>query len=121
MASYAIDASVFLNALKPIGAGPWGKPDPAGALAGTVASHHCPDLIASRVGCDGKPRPPGCRPGAQDHEEVSRIPNFRLMLVPLDLALARQAIDVAAEHRFRGCSSLSAVALRFQGLFLLLP
>ena len=37
-----------------------------------------------------------------------------LILVPLDVALAQQAVEVAAQHRLRGSGAVyAAVALRF--------
>jgi predicted nucleic acid-binding protein len=43
---------------------------------------------------------------------LGRLPH--LMTVPVDEALARQAADVAAQHRLRGSDAVyAAVALRF--------
>ena len=43
---------------------------------------------------------------------LSRLPH--LVLIPLDTALARQAVDVAAQYHLRGSDAIyAAVALRF--------
>ena len=43
---------------------------------------------------------------------LSRLPH--LVLIPLDTALARQAVDVAAQYHLRGSDAVyAAVALRF--------
>ena len=50
--------------------------------------------------------------GRESAAALSRLPH--LVLIPLDITLARQAADVAAQHRMRGSDAVyAAVALRF--------
>jgi len=109
---YTVDASVFLNAFNPSEAGhaeshrvlTWLQEQ---AMPIIVPASVLPEVAAtiSRVRGDATL--------ARDFASaLSRLPN--LVLVNLDATLARQAADIAAQHRLRGSDAVyAAVALRF--------
>jgi predicted nucleic acid-binding protein len=110
--TYTVDASVFVNAFVPTEADheqsqrllvllqansvPMVVPTLLlPEVAATIARSHGDALLAQRFVA-----------------ALARLPN--LILVPLDLPLARQAVQVAADHRLRGADAIYvAVALRF--------
>jgi len=112
MASYTIDASVFLNAFNPR------EPDNAESQALLARLQKqalpliAPTLLLPELAATVSRGRQDAGLARRFAEAVSRMPN--LILVPLDLALSRQAAEVAADHRLRGSDAVyAAVALRF--------
>jgi predicted nucleic acid-binding protein len=112
MASFTVDASVFLNAFNPKEPGHeksrcflarlQEKAFPI--VAPTVL---LPELAATISRGHGDPAL-----GLRFADAVSRLPH--VVLVSLDATLARQAVKVAADFRLRGSDAVyAAVALRF--------
>ena len=109
---YTVDASVFLNAFNP---GEIGHADSnrfLNLLQTQAIPTIAPTLLLPEVSA-------AISRGRQDADlarafanTLSRLPH--LVLVPLDVALAQQAVEVAAQHRLRGSDAIyAAVALRF--------
>jgi predicted nucleic acid-binding protein len=109
---FTIDASVFLNAFNP------GEPSHADSrlfldrLQKAAIPTINPTLLLPEVSA-------AIARGRQDAElaqafaySLSRLPH--LVLVPLSIALARQASKIAAQYRLRGSDSVyAAVAVKF--------
>ena len=110
--TYTVDASVFLNAFNPHEAGHETSHRLLSqmqnqAIPMIVPSLFLPDLAAA-IG-RGRQNADLARRFAA---ALSQLPH--LILVPLDVTLARQAVDVAAEQRLRGSDAVyAATALRF--------
>ena len=112
MPTYTVDASVFLNAFNASEAGhatsrralEWLQNEAHPIIAPTLV---LPEVSAAIGRGTGDPSLAG-----RFAETLARLPH--LVLVPLDLRLARQAADVAAHYRLRGADSVYvAVAVRF--------
>jgi len=109
---YTVDASVFLNAFNPGEVGHADSNQFLNLLQTRAIPTIAPVLLLPEVAA-------AISRGRQDANlaqsfanTLSRLPH--LILVPLDLALAQQAVEVAARHRLRGSDAVyAAVALRF--------
>jgi len=109
---YTIDASVFLNAFNPYEAGHKDSNRLLAWLQEQATPIVVPTLLLPEVAA-------AVSRGREDENlarefaaSLSRLPH--LVLVPLDMALALQAVDVAAQHHLRGGDAVyAAVALRF--------
>jgi predicted nucleic acid-binding protein len=112
MATYTVDASVFLNAFNPYEAGHETSQQFLAHLRRQAAPIVVPTLLLPEVAAAirrGRDDPALARRFA---EALSRFPH--LLLVPLDEPLAHQAVVAAAEHGLRGSDAVYvAVALRF--------
>jgi predicted nucleic acid-binding protein len=112
MATYTVDASVFLNAFNPRESGHAKSQQflarlQEGAYPIVVPTLLLPELAAT-IGRGHRDSALAIRFA----DAVSRIPH--LVLVPVDSTLARQAMQVAADFRLRGSDAVyAAVALRF--------
>ena len=110
--TYTIDASVFLNAFNPYEEGHADSQSLLDRLQRAAVPIIVPTLLLPEVAA-------AVGRGRQDEAlarefslAVSRLPH--LMLIPLDDTLARQAANVAAQHRLRGSDAVYvAVAQRF--------
>ena len=109
---YTVDASVFLNAFNLSEAGHADSNRFLSLLQTQAIPTIAPTLLLPEVSA-------AISRGRQDANlalafarTLSRLPH--LILVPLDVALAQQAVEVAAQHRLRGSDAVyAAVALRF--------
>ena len=109
---YTIDASVFLNAFNPYETGHKESHRLLARLQEDSVPIIVPTLLLPEVAA-------AVSRGREDEElarefaaALSRLPH--LVLIPLDTALAQQAVDVAAQYRLRGSDAIyAAVALRF--------
>jgi predicted nucleic acid-binding protein len=109
---YTIDASVFLNAFNPYEAGHEESHRLLTQLQEQATPIIAPTLLLPEVAA-------AVSQGREDENlarefaiSLSRLPH--LVLVPLDMALAQQATDLAARYRLRGSDAVyAAVALRF--------
>lgn len=110
--TYAVDASVFINAFNPAEAGHAESHRLLAHLRDQAIPIIAPTLVLPEVSA-------AVRRGRGDESlarrfvaALSRLPH--LVLVPLDQSLAQQASDVAAQHSLRGSDAVyTAVALRF--------
>ncbi len=109
---YTVDASVFLNAFNPYEAGHEESRRLLTLLQEQAAPIIVPTLLLPEVAA-------AIGRGRQDADlarefttALSHLPH--LVMIPLDVTLAQQAADVAAQHRLRGSDAVYAVvALRF--------
>jgi len=109
---YTIDASVFLNAFNPYEVGHEESQRLLAQLQEQAIPVIVPTLLLPEVAA-------AVSRGREDEDlarefaaALSRLPH--LVLIPLDMALAQQAADVAARYRLRGSDAVyAAVALRF--------
>lgn len=109
---YTVDASVFLNAFNPYEAGHEESHRLLLLLQEQATPIVVPTLLLPEVAA-------AISRGRQDADlarefttALSCLPH--LVLIPLDITLARQATDVAAQYRLRGSDAVyAAVALRF--------
>jgi predicted nucleic acid-binding protein len=109
---YTIDASVFLNAFNPYEAGHEESHRLLTQLQEQATPIIAPTLLLPEVAA-------AVSQGREDENlarefaiSLSRLPH--LVLVPLDMALAQQATDLAARYRLRGSDAVyAAAALRF--------
>ena len=109
---YTVDASVFLNAFNPGEVGHADSNRFLSLLQTQAIPTIAPTLLLPEVSA-------AISRGRQDAtlalafaRTLSRLPH--LILVPLDVALAQQAAEVAAQNRLRGSDAVyAAVALRF--------
>ena len=110
--TYAIDASVFINAFNPAEAGHAESRRLLGQLRVQAIPIIAPTLVLPEVSA-------AIKRGRGDEDlarrfvaALSRLPH--LVLVPLDQSLAQQASDMAAQYSLRGSDAVyTAVALRF--------
>lgn len=110
--TYTVDASVFLNAFNPYGAGHEDSHRFLSLLQEQATPIIVPALLLPEVAA-------AVSRGRQDEAlarefaaALHRLPH--LVWVALDTNLARQASDVAARYRLRGSDAVyAAVALRF--------
>jgi len=109
---YAVDASVFVNAFNPYELGHEESHRLLTLLKQRAVPIIVPALLLPEMAATiGR--------GRQDADlarqfttALSRLPH--LVLIPLDITLAQQAADVAAQYRLRGSDAVyAAVALRF--------
>jgi len=109
---YTIDASVFLNAFNPCEMGHEDSNRLLARLQEQAIPIIVPTLLLPEVSA-------AVSRGREDESlarkfaaSLGRLPH--LVLVPLDMALAQQSVDVAAQHHLRGSDAVyAAVALRF--------
>ncbi len=110
--TYTVDASVFLNAYNTREPGHADSRRLLDRLRANADPIIVPALVLPEVAATirrGHPDPSLARAFA---DAIARLPH--LVLIPLDEVLARQAVDVAAQHRLRGADAVYvAVALRF--------
>jgi predicted nucleic acid-binding protein len=110
--TYTVDASVFLNAFNPYEVGHEESHRLLARLQEQSVPIIVPTLLLPEVAA-------AVSRGREDESlaqefaaALSRLPH--LVWVPLDMALAQQAGDVAAQYRLRGSDAVyAAVALRF--------
>lgn len=110
--TYTVDASVFLNAFNPYEAGHEDSRRLLARLQEGAVPIIVPALLLPEVAA-------AVSRGRQDESlarefaaALGRLPH--LVWVPLDIILAQQAVDVAAQYRLRGSDAVyAAVALRF--------
>ncbi len=112
MTTYTVDASVFLNAFNPYEAGH----AESHSLLAQMQDQGVPIIVPTLL----LPEAAAAVARGRDDADLARrfaatlrrLPH--LVFVPLDDTLARQAIDVAAQHRLRGSDAVyAAVAFRF--------
>ena len=109
---YTIDASVFLNAFNPAEAGHAESNQLLALLRAQTLPIIVPTLILPDVAATISRVHGDAGLARKFANQLSRLPN--LMLITLDLVLAQQAAEVAAQHRLRGSDAVyAAVALRF--------
>lgn len=111
-ATYTVDASVLLNAFNPHESGHIESQRFLAFLQAQAVPMIAPTLLLPEVAATIG-RGQGDADVAREFvAALTRLPH--LVLVPLDLALARVATDVAARNRLRGSDAVyAAVALRF--------
>jgi len=110
--TYTVDAGVFLNAFNPYEQGHQASHELLAHLQQHALPIIVPTLLLPEVSA-------AISRGRRDEAlarafalALTRLPH--LIMVPLDETLARQAMDVAAGYRLRGCDAVyAAVALRF--------
>lgn len=109
---YTLDASVFLNAFNPAEPGH----DDSEALMARLQASAVPVIVPSLV----LPEVAGAIARIRGDERLARefaseLANLsHVLLVPLDLSLAEQAVELAAIYRLRGADAVyAAVARRF--------
>jgi predicted nucleic acid-binding protein len=109
---YTVDASVFLNAFNPYEVGHEDSHRLLARLQEQATPIIVPTLLLPEVAAAvGRGREDEAL-AREFATSLSRLPH--LVWVPLDTALAQQAVDVAAQHRLRGSDAVyAAVALRF--------
>lgn len=109
---FVVDASVFLNAFISIESGSQASQDTLAELQSQAVPLFSPTLLLPEVAAAisrGQNNPDFARRFVLS---LSRLPH--LMLIPLDQILARQAVEIAAEHRLRGSDAVyAALAQRF--------
>ncbi|MBC7264112.1 MAG: type II toxin-antitoxin system VapC family toxin [Chloroflexi bacterium] len=111
-ATYTVDASVFLNAFNPREQGHEVSQNLLARMQENGTPIIVPTLLLPETAA-------ALGRGQRDTDltrrfvaALSRLPY--LVLVPLDVTLAQQAADLAAQHRLRGSDAVyAAVALRF--------
>lgn len=110
--TFTVDASVFLNAFNPYENG---HEESRGFLA--LAQERAlpiivPALLLPELAATVSRGRGDAKLARQFADAVSRLPH--LVVVPLDVTLARQAAGIAADCRLRGSDAVyAAVALRF--------
>jgi predicted nucleic acid-binding protein len=109
---FTVDASVFMNAFNPAEKGSDTSREALGRLQTQAIPLIAPTLLLPETAAAisrGLNNPELAR---QFAEALSRLPH--LVLVPLDLILAQQALEAAASHHLRGSDAVYvAVAQRF--------
>lgn len=109
---YTVDASVFLNAFLPHEPGTAESARLLARLRDETAPIVVPTLLLPEVAATIARGQNDTARARQFASAVGRLPH--VVLVPLDAALAQQAVDMAAEHRLRGSDAVyAAVAMRF--------
>ncbi len=112
---FTVDASVFLNAFNPYEAGHADSRQFLERLQGQAIPIIVPALVLPEVAAAISRGSGNAELAREFTASLERLPH--LVLVPVDLALARQAVDVAAAHHVRGSDAVYiAVALRFGSL-----
>ena len=110
--TYTVDASVFLNGFNPYEAGH----EESRRLLATLQEQAIPIIVPALL----LPEVAAAVSRGRGDADLARrfastlrqLPH--LILIPVDETLARQAADVAAQHRLRGSDAVyAAVALRF--------
>ncbi len=111
-ATYTIDASVFLNAFNPREPGHEKSRRLLALMQENGTPIIVPTLMLPEVAAAVARGRGDADLARRFSKALSRLPH--LVLVPLDTTLARQAADLAAEHRLRGSDAVyAAAALRF--------
>ncbi|HEV8132734.1 MAG TPA: type II toxin-antitoxin system VapC family toxin [Acidobacteriota bacterium] len=107
-----VDASVFLNAFNPTEAGHKDSNRLMARMKELATPIIVPTLVLPEVAATISRVLHDSALAAAFAKNLQRLPN--LMLVALDIMLAEQAADMAAQRRLRGSDSVyAAVALRF--------
>lgn len=109
---YTVDASVFLNAFNQFEQGHQESRNLLARFRSEATPVVVPALLLTEIaGAIARGRD-DARLAREFATAVSRLAH--LVLIPLDLAVARAALDIAAQYRLRGAdSTYAAVALRF--------
>lgn len=109
---FTIDASVFLNGFNPAEEGHVTSLNFLSKVQDQAVPAIVPTLLLPEVAAAIGRGHDNSDLAHQFADSLSRLPH--LVLVSLDESLARQAADVAAQHRLRGADAVYvAVALRF--------
>jgi len=109
---YTVDASVFLNAFNPYETGHDESQRLLALMQDVAAPIVVPTLLLPEVASVVARGRGDADLARRFSAAVSRLPH--LVLIALDLTLAQQAADLAAQHRLRGSDAVyAAVALRF--------
>ena len=109
---FTVDASVFLNAFLSHESGHAESLRLLAHLRAQAAPIVVPTLLLPEVAAAIARGQDDTGRARQFAAALGRLPH--VMLVPLDAALAQQAVDVAAQHRLRGSDAVYvAVASRF--------
>jgi len=109
---YTVDASVFLNAFNPHEAGHGISHSFLAKLREQAVPIVAPTLLLPEVAAAISRGQGNATLAREFAAALIRLPH--LVLVPLDVALARECATVAALHRLRGSDAVYAtVALRF--------
>ena len=112
MATYTVDASVFLNAFNSHEPNHVESREFLARLQEEELPIIAPALLLPELAATVSRGRGDADLARKFADTVSRLPH--LMLIPLDLTLARQAVDVAADRQLRGSDAVyAAVALRF--------
>jgi predicted nucleic acid-binding protein len=110
--TFTVDASVFLNAFNPYEAGHQESKRLLSLIQERAVPIVVPTLLLPEVAAAVARGRGDAGLARRFANTLSQLPH--LFLMPLDEALARQAADVAAQHRLRGSDAVyAAVALRF--------
>jgi predicted nucleic acid-binding protein len=116
---YTVDASVFLNAFNPYEVGYEESHRLLARLQEQSVPIIVPTLLLPEVAAAVSRGREDASLAREFAAALSRLPH--LVLVPLDMALAQQAADVAAQYRLRGSDAVyAAVALRFGSILVTL-
>ena len=111
-AMYTVDASVFLSAFNPREPGHDESQRLLGLMQDSGTPIVVPTLLLPEVAATIARGHGDADLARRFSDALSRLPH--LVLVSLDLLLARQAASLAAQHRLRGSDAVyAAVALRF--------
>ncbi len=109
---FTVDASVFLNAFNPYEAGHAESRQFLERLQQQAIPIIVPAIVLPEIAAAISRGCGNAELARQFTGSLERLPH--LVLVPVDLASARQAADVAAGHHVRGSDAMYiAVALRF--------
>lgn len=111
-ATYTVDASVFLNAFNPREPGHENSRRLLARMQKNGTPIIVPTLVLPEVAAAVARGRGDADLARRFSNALSRLPH--LVLVPLDMTLARQSADLAAAHRLRGSDAVyAATALRF--------
>jgi len=109
---YTVDASVFLNPFNPYETGHDESQRLLALMQDVAAPIVVPTLLLPEVAAAVARRRGDADLARRFGAAASRLPH--LVLIALDLTLAQQAADLAAQHRLRGSDAVyAAIALRF--------
>ncbi len=110
--TYTIDASVFINAFNPSEPGHAESNRLLALLQEKAAPIIVPTLVLPEVAAAVARGQDDAELARRFAATLSQLPH--LVLVVVDVTLAQQAADLAAQHRLRGSDAVyAAVALRF--------
>jgi len=111
-ATYTVDASVFLNAFNPYEPGHTESQRLLALMQQDATPIIVPTLLLPEVAAAVRRGRGDAKLARRFSATLSGLPH--LVLIPLDITLARRAAALAAQHPLRGSDAIyTAVALRF--------